>query len=54
MKIPASKVIIATRWLVDCEVCGEAVEPEEGPMRSRGEAEAAKRRHLAEHERDEL
>ena len=51
-KIPASKVVIERRYLVDCEVCDEAVEPESGGFASRREAEAAKRRHLKIHEED--
>lgn len=54
-RIPASKVTIRRVWVVDCEVCGEAVEPDaadtvnEGFL-SPGRAAEVKRNHLEEHE----
>jgi hypothetical protein len=48
-KIPASKVLVRRRFIVDCEVCQAAVEPESGAFATRQEAEEAKRRHLEEH-----
>jgi hypothetical protein len=48
-KIPASKVLVRRRYLVDCEVCQEAVEPESGAFGTRQEAQEAKARHLEAH-----
>jgi hypothetical protein len=48
-KIPASKVIVSRRYIVDCEVCDESVEPESGGFASRQEADEAKQRHLDGH-----
>lgn len=45
-------IIIERRWIADCLVCDEAVEPMAGSFGSRQEAEAARDRHLALH-RDE-
>jgi hypothetical protein len=53
MKIPASQVTIRRQYLVDCKVCAEGVETDE-QLLTREEAEAARQRHLDEHERDEL
>lgn len=53
MKIPASKVLVRRRYLVDCDVCLEAVEPESGGFASRREANEAKDRHLKMHEEEE-
>ena len=53
-KIPKSKVIIRRRYLVDCDVCAEAVEPESGAFDSRLMAERAQRRHLDLHESGEF
>jgi hypothetical protein len=54
--IPARKVKITRIWLVDCAVCGEAVEPDSldglsGGFRSARAASAAKQNHLDEHAR---
>ncbi len=49
----AYKVRVQPRWIVDCDVCGSAVEPEQGPFESRQEADEAKQRHLDEHARGE-
>lgn len=48
--IPASKVVIARRYIVDCLVCEQAVEPLSGGFADRQEAQAAKDRHLLEHQ----
>lgn len=54
MKIPASKVNVRRRYLVDCEVCGEGVEPQSGGFEFKADALEAKRRHLEQHESEEL
>lgn len=53
MKIPASKVLVRRRYLVDCEVCLEAVAPESGGFANRREADVAKVQHLKMHEEEE-
>jgi hypothetical protein len=49
MVIPKSKVVIRRRYIVDCDVCEEAIEPLSGGFATRQEAEAARGRHLADH-----
>jgi hypothetical protein len=54
-RIPASKVTIRQVWLVDCEACCEAVEPDAADAVSNGflsreRAAEVKRNHLEEHE----
>jgi hypothetical protein len=48
VKIPAVRVVIRRQYLVDCNVCGAGVEPDE-EFWDRVSAEEAKQRHLDEH-----
>lgn len=53
MKIPTSKVGITRRYLVDCDVCQEAVvdgADNSYGYETRAEAVAARKRHLELHE----
>jgi hypothetical protein len=54
-EIPASKVFVRRRYVVNCDVCEENVDPERpSGFETRGDAEAAKVKHLEQHASGEI